>query len=227
VRQLLAHRSGAIGVDGGFTIDELADDRLIAARLASQKPYWAPGTTHGYHAFVIAALVGEVVRRVTGRSIQDLYEERVRAPYGLDLYMGLPESLEDRYVPVLPMAITAEQQAELYAQFPGLAACSPSRSTSTPTHPRTRPTSSTSARCGHSARARRAAWAMPARWRSCTPRSPGRSTAGHRCSVPRRSPSSPRYVRRRFQYPPEAGALENERLAAAVIRAAAGGGTDR
>jgi CubicO group peptidase (beta-lactamase class C family) len=45
VRQLLAHRSGAIGVDGGFTIDELADDRLIAARLASQKPYWAPGTT--------------------------------------------------------------------------------------------------------------------------------------------------------------------------------------
>lgn len=119
VRELLAHRSGAIGVAGGFTIDELVDDRLIAQRLAAQRPYWAPGTTHGYHGFVIAALVGEVVRRVTRRSIQELYEERVRSAYGLDLYMGLPESQEDRYVPALPMATTPEQQAELEALFPG------------------------------------------------------------------------------------------------------------
>ena len=45
LRELLAHRSGVIGVDGGFTLDELADDRAIAARLASQRPYWTPG--HG------------------------------------------------------------------------------------------------------------------------------------------------------------------------------------
>ena len=92
---------------------------MIAARLAPHRPYWTPGTAHGYHGLVIGALAGEVVRRVTGRSIQELFEERIRAPYGLDLYMGLPASLEDRWVPVLPMTITPEQQAEMEALFPG------------------------------------------------------------------------------------------------------------
>ncbi|GAA3159576.1 serine hydrolase domain-containing protein [Planomonospora alba] len=102
LRDLLAHRAGLIGVDGGFSAAELADDRLLAPRLAAQRPYWRPGSAYGYHAFVVGALVGEVVRRVTGRSVQDVYEERVRAPYGLDLYLGLPEALEARYLPVRP-----------------------------------------------------------------------------------------------------------------------------
>ncbi|GAA4888837.1 serine hydrolase domain-containing protein [Streptomyces coeruleoprunus] len=118
VRELMAHRAGVIGVDGGFTVEELADDRLIAARLAGQRPYWEPGTAYGYHAFVIGALVGEVVRRATGRSVQELYEERVRAPYGLDFHLGVPERLESRYVPVRPMVLTAAQEAELAATGP-------------------------------------------------------------------------------------------------------------
>ncbi|KAB2352318.1 serine hydrolase domain-containing protein [Actinomadura rudentiformis] len=103
LRDLLAHKAGLIGVDGGFTAEELADDRRIAERLANQRPFWRPGTAYGYHAFVIGALTGEVVRRVTGRSIQQLYDERIRAPYGLDFYLGLPESLEPRYLDVQPM----------------------------------------------------------------------------------------------------------------------------
>ncbi|MFI6817714.1 serine hydrolase domain-containing protein [Nonomuraea sp. NPDC050328] len=102
LRDLLGHRAGLIGVDGGFSAAELADDRLLAARLAAQRPYWRPGSAYGYHAFVIGALVGEVVRRVTGLSIQEIYAERVRKPYGLDFYLGLPEALEARYVPVRP-----------------------------------------------------------------------------------------------------------------------------
>ncbi|MDF2706154.1 MAG: EstA family serine hydrolase [Nonomuraea muscovyensis] len=103
LRDLLAHRAGLIGVAGGFTTAELADDRLLARRLAGQRPYWRPGTGYGYHAFVIGALTGEVVRRATGRTLQEVYEERVRAPYGLDFYLGLPEALEPRYVPVRPL----------------------------------------------------------------------------------------------------------------------------
>ena len=102
-RELIAHRAGLIGVDGGFTIAELADDRALAARLAGQKPYWEPGTAFGYHAYVIGALTGEVVRRVTGRSIQEWFEQRVRVSYGLDYYLGLPEALEARFVPVEAM----------------------------------------------------------------------------------------------------------------------------
>ncbi|MGW7367698.1 serine hydrolase domain-containing protein [Streptomyces sp. NPDC054841] len=112
LRELLAHKAGLIGTDEGFTIEELADDRLVAGRLAGQRPYWEPGSAYGYHAFVIGALTGEVVRRATGRSIQELYEERIRAPYGLDFHLGLPEELEARYAPILPMAPTPEQAAE-------------------------------------------------------------------------------------------------------------------
>ncbi|GAA4910642.1 CubicO group peptidase (beta-lactamase class C family) [Stackebrandtia albiflava] len=103
LRQLLEHRAGLIGVTGGFSMDELADDRVIAERLARQRPFWRPGTGYGYHAFTIGALTGEVVRRATGRSIQEWFEARVRAPYGLDLHLGLPEDREHRFVPVRPM----------------------------------------------------------------------------------------------------------------------------
>ncbi|MFH9618741.1 serine hydrolase domain-containing protein [Streptomyces pratensis] len=112
VRELISHRAGLIWADGGFTVEELADDRLVAGRLAGQRPYWTPGTEYGYHALVIGALTGEVVRRVTGRSIQEIFEERVRAPYGLDFHLGLPEELEPRYVPIRPGVATPEQAAE-------------------------------------------------------------------------------------------------------------------
>ncbi|MFD8797458.1 serine hydrolase domain-containing protein [Streptomyces atroolivaceus] len=115
VRELMSHRSGLIWADGGFTVEELADDRILAARLAGQRPYWTPGTEYGYHALTIGALTGEVVRRATGRSIQEIFEERVRAPYGLDFHLGLPEALEPRYVSIRPGVPTPEQAAEFAA----------------------------------------------------------------------------------------------------------------
>ncbi|MFE9094127.1 serine hydrolase domain-containing protein [Streptomyces sp. NPDC007264] len=115
LRELLAHRAGVVGADPGFTLDELADDRAIARRLAGRRPFWRPGAAFGYHALVIGALTGEVVRRVTGRSLQELYEERVRAPYGLDFFLGLPEEHEPRFRSVQPMAPTPEQQVLLDA----------------------------------------------------------------------------------------------------------------
>ncbi|MER5209259.1 serine hydrolase domain-containing protein [Streptomyces sp. NPDC002838] len=113
LRDLITHRAGLIGIDAGFTRDELADDRAIAERLADQRPFWRPGTAFGYHALTLGALIGEVVRRATGHTLQEVYEERVRAPYGLDFHLGLPEALEIRFRSVRPMAPTAEQQAVL------------------------------------------------------------------------------------------------------------------
>ncbi|MGW7405602.1 serine hydrolase domain-containing protein [Streptomyces sp. NPDC054833] len=119
LRDLLAHRAGLVGTDSGFTPAELADDRAIAERLADQRPFWRPGTAFGHHALVIGALTGEVVRRATGRTIQELHEERVRAPYGLDFYLGLPASREPRFRTAQPMLPTAEQQSLLDAQPSG------------------------------------------------------------------------------------------------------------
>ncbi|MFD4635441.1 serine hydrolase domain-containing protein [Streptomyces sp. NPDC058284] len=113
LRELLAHRAGVVGADTGFSPEELADDRAIAERLAAQRPYWRPGTAFGYHALAIGALSGEVVFRATGRALQEVYEERVRAPHGLDFFLGLPEEHESRFHSVLPMDPTPEQQALL------------------------------------------------------------------------------------------------------------------
>ncbi|MBK3577595.1 beta-lactamase family protein [Streptomyces sp. MBT65] len=118
LRELLAHRAGLVGTDTGFTSDELADDRAVAERLADQRPFWRPGTAFGYHALVIGALTGEIVRRATGRSLQDVYEERVRAPYGLDFYLGLPAAHEPRFRTVQPWLLTPEQQTEQAAEPP-------------------------------------------------------------------------------------------------------------
>jgi CubicO group peptidase (beta-lactamase class C family) len=117
VRDLLAHGAGLIGLDRPMTMAEIADDQVLAGLLARQKPFWQPGRGYGYHAFVIGALTGEVARRAAGTSIQALFEERVRAPYGLDLYLGLPGDLEPRYEPVRPMNPT-RAQAESAAAVP-------------------------------------------------------------------------------------------------------------
>ncbi|MFI6026552.1 serine hydrolase domain-containing protein [Amycolatopsis magusensis] len=119
LRDVLSHRSGLIGVDGGLTAGELADDEVIARRLAGQRPYWRPGSAHGYGGFVTFAIVDKVIRVATGRSLRDHFEERVRAPHGLDLYLGLPEALEDRYREVLAGSASPEELAAFWANVPG------------------------------------------------------------------------------------------------------------
>ncbi|MEV6097235.1 serine hydrolase domain-containing protein [Nocardia sp. NPDC051981] len=119
LRDVLTHRSGVIGVDGGFTADELADDAVIAARLATQRPYWKPGSAIGYGAFTEFAILGEVVRRSTGRSLQDIFDQRVRIPYALDLYLGLPESEEHRYREIEPGILSPDELATYWSGGPG------------------------------------------------------------------------------------------------------------
>ncbi|UGT43868.1 beta-lactamase family protein [Nocardia yamanashiensis] len=118
VREVLTHRCGVINADGGFTVAELASDRVIAERLADQRPFFAPGTSQGYGGFVTYAIVGEVVRAVTGSSIQELFEQRIRAPYELDVFLGLPEELDDRYLPILPWRATPEMESAFEANSP-------------------------------------------------------------------------------------------------------------
>ncbi|WP_370351240.1 serine hydrolase domain-containing protein [Catenulispora sp. EB89] len=113
LRELTAHRAGLVGADDGFSLEELADDRVVAERLGSQRPYWRPGAAFGYHALVMGALSGEVVRRATGRSVQELFAERVTKAYDVDFYLGLPADLEERFCPTLPMVETPERLAEL------------------------------------------------------------------------------------------------------------------
>jgi CubicO group peptidase (beta-lactamase class C family) len=119
VRQLLSHQAGLLGVDGGYSYAELYDHAPLAARLGAQRPLWAPGSAHAYHALTIGVLADEIVLRVTGERLGAYLRERVTGPRGLDVYLGTPDSEDGRVVAVeLP---TAEE----LAASPDIAVASP------------------------------------------------------------------------------------------------------
>ncbi len=96
VRWLLSHRSGLPVVDACLTPADVYEWQPVVEALAAQRPLWEPGTAHGYHALTYGFLVGEVIRRVSGRSPGRFFADEIAAPLGLDMWIGLPAELEPR-----------------------------------------------------------------------------------------------------------------------------------
>lgn len=92
VWHLLAHRAGVPVLDRPLTPVQAADPVLAAEAVAAQAPVWEPGTDHGYHAQTYSWLTGELVRRVTGRSIGAWIADEIAGPVGADVWVGLPAS---------------------------------------------------------------------------------------------------------------------------------------
>ncbi|MFE5735069.1 serine hydrolase domain-containing protein [Streptomyces sp. NPDC056528] len=96
VRWLLSHRAGLVALDRPLPLaDALAWDPMVEA-LATQRPLWTPGTAHGYHGRTWGWLVGEVVRRVSGRTPGRFFADEVAGPLGLDFFIGLPPGERER-----------------------------------------------------------------------------------------------------------------------------------
>jgi CubicO group peptidase (beta-lactamase class C family) len=104
---LLCHKSGLVDVDRPMTIDEALDWETACAALADSPPIWTPGTQHGYHAVTYGWLVGELVRRVSGRSLGTFFADEVAGPLGLDFWIGLPAEQIDRVVHLIPPVLPA------------------------------------------------------------------------------------------------------------------------
>ncbi|NEA84993.1 beta-lactamase family protein [Streptomyces sp. SID7958] len=96
VRWLLSHQAGLIALDQPVPLNQALTWHPIAAALADQRPVWTPGTAHGYHGRTWGWLVGEVIRRVSGRSPGRFFADEIAAPLGLDFFIGLPASERDR-----------------------------------------------------------------------------------------------------------------------------------
>ncbi len=101
VRWLLSHRVGLPIFDKPLTIEEFLAWEPPVKALAAQSPVWEAGTAHGYHAGTYGWLVGEVIRRISGKSVGTFFADEVAGPLGLDFWIGLPESEESRVVPVI------------------------------------------------------------------------------------------------------------------------------
>ncbi|WP_248966124.1 serine hydrolase domain-containing protein [Sphaerisporangium perillae] len=102
VRHLLSHTAGLPAWDEPMTVEDLYDWGTATARLAAQVPRWEPGTEAGYHAVTQGFLVGEVVRRVTGRSLGAFFAEEVAGPLAADFHIGLPAEHDHRVAPIIP-----------------------------------------------------------------------------------------------------------------------------
>ena len=108
VNWLLSHKSGLVDVDRTMSLDEALDWDSVTKALAESAPLWEPGTQHGYHAITYGFLVGEIIRRISGKSIGEFFADEVAAPLGLDFWIGLPESEQHRVAPLIPMSSIPE-----------------------------------------------------------------------------------------------------------------------
>jgi len=102
VRHVLGHTAGLPGWELPLSRDDVFDNDLMTTRLAEQAPWWEPGTASGYHALSQGFLLGEIVRRVTGRTLGRFFAEEIAGPVGADFHIGLPAEHDPRVSPVVP-----------------------------------------------------------------------------------------------------------------------------
>ena len=94
VRHVLTHTVGVPGIPADTTPEDLCDWDKMCAAIADAEPWWEPGTKIAYHAYPFGYIVGEIVRRATGKPISQVLKEDVAGPLGVadELYFGMPES---------------------------------------------------------------------------------------------------------------------------------------
>jgi CubicO group peptidase (beta-lactamase class C family) len=102
IRHLLSHTSGVSGLDQPAALQDLYDVRAAAARMAAQAPWWEPGTASGYHAANYGHLLGEVIHRVSGKSLGQFVDEEIAVPLGADFQLGAAEKDWSRIADVIP-----------------------------------------------------------------------------------------------------------------------------
>ncbi|MEQ1784403.1 MAG: serine hydrolase domain-containing protein, partial [Hyphomonadaceae bacterium] len=111
VSQLMSHSSGLSGWKEKMTTEDLYDWQKATSLLAAQAPFWKPGTAPGYHALTQGYLVGEVIRRVTGKTVGTVFREEIAEPLGADFHIGLPASEDARVATLIPPPKSASPTA--------------------------------------------------------------------------------------------------------------------
>ena len=106
VRHFLSHTSGFSGWDEKITGEQAADFDYAVAKLAQQKPWWKPGTASGYHSLTMGHLLGELVRRTTGKSMKQFVAEELAGPLGADFQIGCLEKDWPRIADIVPFDVS-------------------------------------------------------------------------------------------------------------------------
>src|SRR5690242_3248938 len=123
VRHVLSHSSGVSGWETPIAAEQLADLPLATSLLAAQAPRWQPGTASGYHMVNFGHLLGELIQRVTGKSMKDFVAQEIAGPLGADFQIGALEKDWPRVAPLIeppPMDIDfskMDQNAPAFKSF--------------------------------------------------------------------------------------------------------------
>lgn len=116
VRWLLTHQAGLPVLDLDFSLDDLRAGQPIVRAIEAQRPLWEPGTQFTYHAITFGLLVGELIRRVTGKTVGEMFASELAEPLGLNAWLGLPESASVDLAR-LELAATDAWLEQMLAQF--------------------------------------------------------------------------------------------------------------
>jgi CubicO group peptidase (beta-lactamase class C family) len=102
VRHLMSHTSGVSGWDTPFEIEEMYDWEKSTSHLARQAPWWPPGTASGYHAVNYGHLIGEVIRRITGKTLKEFVRDEIAEPLDADVQIGVGAADDHRIAEIIP-----------------------------------------------------------------------------------------------------------------------------
>jgi CubicO group peptidase (beta-lactamase class C family) len=120
VRHVLTHTVGVPAVPVDLTLDRFTDWDGMCALIADLEPWWRPGEKVAYHAVTFGFILGEVVRRATGKPISQVLAEEVAGPLGVadELFLGVPASAVDRLARFEDDPAGAAMFASLPPDFP-------------------------------------------------------------------------------------------------------------
>ena len=100
VRMMLDHSVGLPAFKTPLRPDGCTDWNYMVEMLADEEPFWNPGTRNGYHMINFGWTVGELVRRVSGKSLGAFFRDEIAGPLGVEFWIGAPEDVEARVAPV-------------------------------------------------------------------------------------------------------------------------------
>lgn len=113
VAQALSHQGGLSGLRAPTTIADVCNWNEMVERIAAAEPLWEPGTAAGYHAITWGFLAGEIVRRITGKSVGTFLREEVAGPIGADVFIGLKKNAAN---PIAEMLKAKGEQTQTFSE---------------------------------------------------------------------------------------------------------------
>ena len=115
IEMILNHSAGLPALRTKVKKDGFLDWDYMVKLIENEKPFWKPGKETGYHMMTTGWLIGELIRRVTGKSLSQFFNDELREPYSLDYWIGLPKTEDERVAEIVPFVPSSNDKPSGFA----------------------------------------------------------------------------------------------------------------